>query len=65
MLNLSSQEFLTKDQIKAKANSIFATNGSSTTSAKYSHIPTYKVIEDMEFLGWKIGRAHVWTPVTL
>ena len=55
MLNLSSQEFLTKDQIKAKANSIFATNGSSTTSAKYSHIPTYKVIEDMELLGWKVS----------
>ncbi len=46
MLNLSSQEFLTKEQIREKADSIFAAKGSSTTSEKYSHIPTHKVIED-------------------
>ena len=55
MLNLSNQEFLTKEQIKEKANSIFAENGSSTTSEKYSHIPTHKVIDDMESLGWKVS----------
>jgi hypothetical protein len=55
MLNLSSQEFLTKEQIREKADSIFAAKGSSTTSEKYSHIPTHKVIEDMEMLGWKVS----------
>jgi len=55
MLNLSNQEFLTKEQIKEKADSIFASKGSSTTSEKYSHIPTHKVIEDMELLGWKVS----------
>ena len=57
MLNTQSQEFLTKEQIKEKANSIFATKGSSTTSEKYSHIPTFKIIEDMETLGWKVTDA--------
>ncbi len=57
MLNTQSQEFLTKEQVKEKANSIFATKGSSTTSEKYSHIPTFKIIEDMETLGWKVTDA--------
>ena len=57
MLNTQSQEFLTKEQIKEKANSIFATKGSSTTSEKYSHIPTFKIIEDMDVLGWKVTDA--------
>lgn len=55
MLNIKSQEFLTKEQIKEKANSIFAEKGASNTSEKYSHIPTYKVIEDMELLGWRVS----------
>lgn len=55
MLNIQSQEFLSKEQIKEKANSIFATKGSHNTSEKYSHIPTYKIIEDMELLGWKVS----------
>lgn len=55
MLNLKSQEFLTKEQIKQKATSVFAEKGASTTSEKYSHIPTYKIIEDMEVLGWKVS----------
>lgn len=53
MLNLHNQTFLTKEEIKNKANSIFATAGAEHTSEKYSHIPTYKIIEDMELLGWK------------
>lgn len=54
MLNTQSKEFLTKEQIKEKAKSVFAENGSSNTSEKYSHIPTFKVIEDMEKLGWHV-----------
>lgn len=57
MLNTQSQEFLTKEQIKEKANSIFATKGAHNTSEKYTHIPTYKIIEDMEVLGWKVTDA--------
>ena len=55
MLDIKSQEFLTKEQIKEKANSIFATKGAHNTSEKYTHIPTFKIIEDMELLGWKVN----------
>lgn len=57
MLNTQSTTFLTKEQIKEKAKSVFAENGSSNTSEKYTHIPTYKVIEDMEKLGWGVTDA--------
>lgn len=46
--------FLTKEEIKEKARSIFASKGAENTSEKYSHIPTFKIIEDMEVLGWKV-----------
>jgi len=54
MLDIKSQTFLTKEQIKEKANSIFATKGAHNTSERYAHIPTHKIIEDMEVLGWKV-----------
>lgn len=54
MLDLKSQEFLTEGQIKEKANSIFASKGADRTSEKYSHIPTFKIIEDMAQLGWGV-----------
>jgi hypothetical protein len=54
MLNVKSQEFLSEGQIREKANSIFADKGASHTSEKYSHIPTYKIIEDMAKLGWGV-----------
>ena len=56
-LNLSNTEFLSMEEIKTKANSIFAKKGSETTSEKYSHIPTFKVIEDMSKLGWNVVDA--------
>lgn len=54
MLDINSNTFLTKEQIKSKANSIFADKGASRTSEKYLHIPTFKIIEDMELLGWNV-----------
>ena len=54
MMDLNSHSFLTKEEMKIKANSIFATKGASTTSEKYTHIPTFKVIEDMALLGWGV-----------
>jgi hypothetical protein len=55
MLDLKSTSFLTEKEIKEKAKSIFATSGAETTSEKYSHIPTFKIIEDMEKLGWRVS----------
>lgn len=54
MLDLNKHTFLSLDEIKEKANSIFASKGAESTSEKYSHIPTHKVIEDMALLGWSV-----------
>jgi hypothetical protein len=48
MLDINSNTFLSKEQIKSKASSIFAEKGAGNTSQYYSHIPTFKIIEDMD-----------------
>jgi hypothetical protein len=45
-------EFLTSDQIKRLAPSVFTTEPSPELSKYYTHIPTFTLIEDMEALGW-------------
>jgi len=55
MLDLQSSEFLSLEEIKEMAPSIFTTNGSKDTSDKYTHIPTDRVIRDLEVLGWKVA----------
>lgn len=57
MLNISNNTFKSKDEIRKIAPSVFTEQGSSNTSEKYSHIPTYRIIEDMETLGWKVVDA--------
>jgi len=47
MANLNNNQFLSMEQIKERAKSVFAEKGAEGTSEKYSHIPTYKIIEDM------------------
>jgi hypothetical protein len=54
MLDLSKDGFLTTNQIKDQAKSVFTDTASPTVSDKFTHIPTYKVIEDMEQLGWGV-----------
>ena len=51
--DLQNAEFLTKEQISKMAPSVFATKPSDEVSDKYTHIPTERVIDDMELLGWK------------
>jgi len=57
MLELKNEGYKTKSEIKELAPSIFATKGAEITSEKYTHIPTYQVIEDMELLGWNVVDA--------
>jgi hypothetical protein len=57
MMNLQNTQFLTKEQIRSKASSVFTDHGSQNTSEKYTHIPTAKVVEDMELLGWGVVDA--------
>ena len=52
MLDLSKSEKLSKDELREIAPSIFSTKPSPEVSSKYSHIPTDKLIDDMELLGW-------------
>lgn len=51
--NLQTTKYLTKANIKYMAPSVFAEKPSDNVSDKYTHIPTERVIDDMEELGWK------------
>ena len=57
MLNTQNTEFLSLEELKTTTPSIFTEKGSKETSDKYSHIPTYQVIKDMELLGWGVVDA--------
>jgi len=57
MLSLDSQSFLTTEEIKQRAKSIFTATAAPTVSDKFTHIPTNKVIEDMSQLGWGVVDA--------
>jgi hypothetical protein len=58
MLNITSAtEFLTKEQIKERASSVFTTTASPSTSDHYSHISTEKILDDMSALGWGVVDA--------
>ena len=56
MLNIN-QEFISKDQIRQQAPSIFTATSAPGTSDKYAHIPTDKIIDDMSALGWGVVDA--------
>jgi hypothetical protein len=57
MLDLSNMVFKTKEEIKKQAPSVFTTQRAHHLSEQYTHIPTDKVIDDMEMLGWKVVDA--------
>lgn len=47
-----SNPALTLDELREVCPVIFTETASNGVSEKYTHIPTYQVIEDMEKLGW-------------
>jgi len=57
MLNLQNDGFLSTSQIKERAKSVFTDKAGPGTSDKFTHIPTHKVVEDMEQLGWGVVDA--------
>jgi len=57
MLNIKNSEFISKEQIRKQAPSIFTAKGAPETSGKYAHIPTDKIIDDMAALGWGVVDA--------
>ena len=46
--NLQSTKFMSKNGIAQIAPSVFTMNPSDEVSDKYTHIPTEKVIDDMD-----------------
>ena len=57
MLDLSNDGFLNASQIKERAKSVITDKAGPSTSEKFTHIPTHKVVEDMEQLGWGVVDA--------
>jgi len=57
MLNYQSENFKSLEELKQTTPSIFTRIPAPTTSEKYSHIPTDKVIKDLELLGWGVVDA--------
>jgi len=54
---LQSAKFMSKNGIAQIAPSVFTMNPSDEVSSKYTHIPTERVINDMESLGWGVVEA--------
>jgi hypothetical protein len=57
MLNLESTKFMSNEEIKSIAPSVFTTTSADNVSKHYTHIPTTRVIEDMRLLGWDVVDA--------
>jgi len=59
LMNLTApqQKFLSKDQIRELAGSIFTDKPKKGVSEHYTHIPTEQIIDDMATLGWQVVDA--------
>ena len=57
MLDYQNDQFKSLEELKEIAPSIFTKKGSDKTSSKYTHIPTNRVIKDLELLGWGVVDA--------
>jgi len=54
MIDLQKSTFMTDEQIREQAPSVFTMKPSKEVSQHYTHIPTTKVINDMRTLGWDV-----------
>jgi len=50
---------LTKQEIAEKAPAVYTTQPHPKVSDKYSFLPTYQLIDDMEKLGWSVSDAKM------
>ena len=53
-----NMEFLTQEQMRKNCPSAFTEKPSAGVSQHYTHIPTFRVVEDMEKLGWNVVSAQ-------
>ena len=56
--NSKELKFLSNEQIREVAPTVFATEPSKDVSKHYTHIPTAQVLEDMKKLGWGVVDAQ-------
>lgn len=54
MVNLEKSTFLSMDEIREQAPSVFTETPAPNVSKHYTHIPTSNVVADMEKLGWGV-----------
>lgn len=52
---------LNEDAIRQSAPQVYTQHSYSSTSKKYTFIPTYQIIEDMKKLGWQVCQAVTMT----
>jgi hypothetical protein len=57
MLNIDQTTFKSKEELQKIAPSIYTSKGMGNISDRYVHIPTDKIISDMEVLGWGVVDA--------
>ena len=57
MVNSLEMTPLSLDQVKQNAPQAFASAPKPGVSSKYSFLPTSRIIEDMDRLGWKVNQA--------
>lgn len=50
---------LSKEEIASKAPAVYTTQPHPKVSDRYSFLPTYQLIDDMEKLGWKVSDAKM------
>jgi hypothetical protein len=57
MLDLNNNKFMTKEEIRQVASSVFTKEKGGKTSDHYKHISTEQIIDDMSALGWGVVDA--------
>ena len=54
MLNISSQNFKTEEELRSLTPSVFQETPIDGLSDKYRHLTTWEVVKDMKELGWDV-----------
>jgi hypothetical protein len=57
MSNAPVMPVLTLKEIKERAPQVFTDHAFDRTSGRYSFLPTFQIVKDMEKLGWKVSHA--------
>ena len=56
--NSKELQFLSNEQIREAAPTVFTEKPAANVSKHYTHIPTVQVVDDMRKLGWGVVNAQ-------